>query len=166
MTKRKSEAAGGAPASAPPNLRADVASMNGNLRYSDPKHFSRTIHPRAGGPWTEDVVAASIADQTLSKMLKDGYDLLFAKFVTAGPQGLAMVWMLAKPEGHAGNGWREIKHFYRTVGKNLGAAPDAITGYRADDSIAEFMADGWTVFNFERVSHDPSGQSWLWVLVR
>ncbi len=142
-----------------------VAGIAGGLRYSDPRHISRTLHDR-GGPWTNNIVATHVADAMISKMMAEGYDLLAARHVTATPEGTAFFWLLAKPVGHAGSGLKEVKHVTRTIAGNLGAQPPAVTAFGADAYIAGFLNDGWSIFNFDRIASDPSGMSVMWVLVR
>jgi hypothetical protein len=133
--------------------------------YEAPRHFSRVVAAR-GGPWTESVVAAVAADAELSKVLQSGYDILMARTRGVVTDGIFMTWLFAKPKGHEGQGFREIRHIIRTIRGNMGAIPPALTTQDADALLDGLLSDGYRLFNTEVVTVDMNGQSVMWVLVR
>lgn len=134
--------------------------------YDKPRHFSRVMAPRGGGPWPENVVSVDTADHELSRILAEGYDLLMARPRGVVTDGIFMTWLLAKPKGHAGQGFTEIKHLSRTIKGNMGAVQPAVSTQGADALLEGLMADGYRLFSPEVVTVDMNGQGMLWILVR
>lgn len=143
--------------------------VNGRLDFTEVLHVTRVLSPR-GGPWSEGVVAATIADETLSEMMQSGFDLISARHVTVVPDGIFMAWLLGKPKGRATSGLKHVVHVMRTIKGNLGAIPPALSTMQANDYIESYLNDGWSLINnidgFQPVASDPNGLSVLWVLVR
>lgn len=134
--------------------------------YEKPRHFSRVMAPRGGGPWPEQIVSVDTADVAISEVLSQGYDLLMARPRGIVTDGIFMTWLVAKPKGHPGQGFKEIKHVTRTIKGNLGAIPPAMTAQGADALLDGMLSDGYRLFHTEVVTVDMNGQAVLWVLVR
>lgn len=169
MSKRQSAEATKEPTEAEPKAKR-AEGLNGAgpfipADYEKPRHFTRIIS-LFGGPWPENVVAVSVADAELSRVLAQGNDLLLARSRGITTDGIVMTWLMAKPKGHAGQGFKEIRHLIRTIRGNLGAEPPALTTQSADALLGGLMAEGWRLFSPEVVHVDGAGQSILWVLVR
>jgi hypothetical protein len=151
-----------------PKSEAKMA-VNGRLDFIEVLHVTRVLSPR-GGPWSEGVVAATIADRTISQMMASGFDLVSARHVTVVPDGIFMAWLLGKPKGRPTAGMTEVVHVMRTIKGNLGAIPPALSTMQANDYIEGYLNDGWSLINnidgFQPVASDPNGLSVLWVLVR
>lgn len=146
-----------------------AAVLDGHLAFSEVLHLTRVLSAR-GGPWSEETVAATVADKTISRFMADGFELVLARHVMMVPNGIFMAWFLGKPKGRPHSGLKEVVHVSRTIRGNLGAVPPSLSTVQANEYIQDYLNDGWSLINandgFQPLTSDPTGLSCLWVLVR
>jgi hypothetical protein len=167
MTKQAVKAApkaGAAPA-------APKASRNGAYAtaYEAVQHIVRTMWP-TGGPWEEQVVNASVANEEISRRMTAGWDIILCRPLRVTPAGIDIVWVLGKIRaGETGKGFTQVKHVTKVIMPGLSAQPPAVTAARANTEVSELLADGWTLveeFTGPVGTYGPEGFPMFYLFVK
>ena len=154
-----------------PKPRAEVKapplpSLRSGLK--DIYHIVRSIHELGMG-WDTPVVTGDEADERLSIMMEEGWQIIHIQSLGVDSDGVRMVWVLGMPDEDAPveREWpyREILHVVRRVG-NMGDDMRGITGLQANEYISSYLQAGWDLALVEALDNVMGAVNMLWVLVR
>lgn len=135
-------------------------------RHDATRLIVRTLvkHGLGMGGWNSEAVETEEADFGIGKMFEQGWEPIKVRSLGYTAAGINMIWILGHVRNGVGN-YQEAKHITRIIGAG-GMESDGVSGFKADDYINSFIADGWEIVAVDAIGLGPEGLTMLWVLAR
>lgn len=131
--------------------------------YDAIRHITRTLVTTGQG-WNSQFVQSSEADFAIGRMLAEGWEPIRIRSLGYTASGINMIWVLGHVKSGRGK-YSEAKHITRIVAGS-GLESESISGFRADEYITSFVAEGWEIATVDAIGLGPEGLTMLWVLAR
>lgn len=128
-------------------------------------HIVRTLAEYGQG-WQSSIVSVADADEKLSEMLLEGWELIHVQPLGYGQDGIDMMWVMGKfAEGKVERfPYGEIHHITRRLG---GGGIHGITGTAANALISGYLQSGWDLALVEALDKASGGVvNVMWTLIR
>lgn len=133
-------------------------------RYTETKHYSRTMHP-LGGLDESVKTPAKLNAEIKEDYFDKGFELIKVIPQGFGPEGVGVLWVLGKVREGLESKHSEIWHIQRTLSERP-METGSITGFRADAYIKTYLDNGWQLFSVDALQSGQKEIPMLWVLVR
>jgi hypothetical protein len=165
---RKSQARGqadSAPAVSDPLMGTPIR-LDPNPRYDATRLLVRTLvkHGLGMGGWNSEAVETEEADFGIGQMFAQGWEPIKVRSLGYSAAGINMIWILGHVKSGAGK-YTEARHITRIIGAG-GMESEGVSGFKADDYINSFIADGFEIAAVDAIGLGPEGLTMLWVLAR
>lgn len=143
----------------------DIRPIAGGGTYVQLRHMVRTLVRRGRGDGQNLMDPDQLNDHAYKSYFSKGFDLLFVEHLGMNPDGHMMLLAFGLPnDPEAEPKYHEIYPIVRTI--SAVGSDGSIAGFRADEYVSSFLADGWEVFKVKQLGLEPSGVNLLWILVR
>jgi len=168
-TGRKSQARGqadSAPEIKDDDMGVSLVNMQPNPRYDATRLMVRTLvkHGLGMGGWNSEAVETEEADFGIGMMFAQGWEPIKVRSLGYSAAGINMIWILGHVRSGAGK-YTEARHITRIIGAG-GMESDGVSGFKADDYINSFIAEGFEIAAVDAIGLGPEGLTMLWVLAR
>jgi len=160
-TAEKAEPEAEAAEAVPSNVLMPQLDNEGNLfpAYLMKRRLIPQVSPSDGAENIHEVEACMY----ISEVIFPHYNLQGVSLAQSGQNGNDVLWQFVRPPEGEKPKHKEIKHFFRSVGLN---PRTTVTGFQANETISDYLREGWTLFHFESFGADMDGSFCMWVLVR
>jgi hypothetical protein len=140
--------------------------LDPNLRYDATRLIVRTLvkHGLGMGGWNSEAVETEEADFGIGQMFAQGWEPIKVRSLGYSAAGINMIWILGHVPSGAGK-YTEARHITRIIGAG-GMESDGVSGFKADDYINSFIAEGFEIAAVDAIGLGPEGLTMLWVLAR
>lgn len=153
-TARAARPKAAAPAVAPAAL---LPSRTRLVQYKDYRKVLRTLSD-LGGPFDEPVVATSIAEEAIGKLLAGGWNMLACKPLPFTSQGIPFMWTFGEPEDTKDwDALTGIRFWTRTIAAGAAAIPPHVTARGAAAEMVEMGENGWFLWEDAPLALDSGG---------
>lgn len=151
----------------PSMLQAGLFIMPGSelVRYTEFVTTKRTLRD-LGGPWEDEIVATSIADEVLSKRLQAGFEPITIQSLGFTNDGQFVLWSFGKREDGIAR-FKEIRHKVKSIAPGWTAEPPHIRAQEYDNYKLEMsVKEGWYLLIETALGYDAGGVNIFNVWIR
>lgn len=130
-------------------------------------HIVRSLDEMGMG-WQSSKVSVADADERLSEMLSEGWELIHAQPLGYSQDGIDVLWVMGKfAEGKIERfPYREVHHITRRLG-GMGDDGRGISGTQANALISGYLQSGWDLALVEGLDKSAGGAvNIMWIFVR
>lgn len=131
-------------------------------------HVVRFINEYGMGDWEQLIVSGPDADENLSNVLEEGFQLIHSQPLGWDENGIGMLWVFGKfAKGKVERfPYQEIRHITKRIG-GLGEDGRGVTGKYANKMISGYLKAGYDLALVEALDNGIGGVvNMMWILVR
>lgn len=171
MAKRKSgSAAAATPKAASPRgamASREMPSRSKMVAYKDYRKFLRVVND-LGGSWENNVVNGKVAEETISRMMAAGWNLISVNTMSFTPEGLPFVWVLGLPvNADDWDGLTAVRFITRNLVAGQMAMRPAVTAAEANAEMVRITVnEGWYLWADRPMAYAPEGLSDMTIWVK